>query len=50
MERIIIGECIDYTHDGKGVVKIDRMPIFVDNLLIGEKAKILITKKEKVFI
>lgn len=49
MERIIIGECIDYTHDGKGVVKIDRMPIFVDNLLIGEKAKILITKKEKGF-
>lgn len=49
MERIIVGECIDYTHDGKGVVKVDRMPIFVDNLLIGEKAKILITKKEKGF-
>jgi len=44
MERIVEGICIDYTHDGKGVLKIDKMPIFVDNLLIGEKAKIKITK------
>ena len=49
MERLIKGVCVDYTHDGKGVVKIDRMPIFVDNLLMGEEAEILITKKEKGF-
>lgn len=47
MERKVVGVCVDYTHDGKGVVKIDRMPIFVDNMLVGEKAEILITKKEK---
>jgi len=49
MSNTIIGTCIDYTHDGKGVVKIDKMPIFVDNLIIGEEAEILITKKEKKF-
>ena len=49
MERLIKGVCVDYTHDGKGVVKIDRMPIFVDNLLMGEEAEILITKKETGF-
>jgi len=49
MERTIEGVCIDYTHDGKGVVKSEGFPIFVDNLLIGETARILITKKEKKF-
>jgi len=49
MNNNVIGICEDYTHDGKGVVKIDKMPIFVDNLLIGEEAKILITKREKKF-
>ena len=47
MQREIVGKCIDYTHDGKGVIKIDKMPVFVDNLLLGEEAKVLITKKEK---
>ena len=47
MDRILIGTCIDYTHDGKGVVKIDKLPIFVDNLLIGEEANIKITKVNK---
>ena len=45
MNNEVIGTCIDYTHDGKGVIKIDKFPIFVDNLLIGEEAKILITKR-----
>ena len=49
MDKKVIATCIDYTHDGKGVVKIDKMPIFVDNLLIGEEAEILITKKNKSY-
>lgn len=47
MERTIIAKCIDYTHDGKGVVKVNKIPTFVENLIIGEEAKILITKREK---
>ncbi|MDD4124001.1 MAG: 23S rRNA (uracil(1939)-C(5))-methyltransferase RlmD, partial [Bacilli bacterium] len=41
------GKCIDYAHDGRGVIKIKGIPIFVENLLVGEEAEILITKREK---
>lgn len=40
----IIGECIDYTHDGMGVVKVDGFPIFVKNMLVNEKGNIKIIK------
>lgn len=46
MERTITSVCIDYTHDGKGVVKVNKIPTFVENLIVGEEAKILITKRE----
>lgn len=49
MEKEVICTCIDYTHDGKGVCKVDKFPIFVDNLLIGEEAKIQIIRKEKSY-
>lgn len=49
MERVIKGVCVDYTHDGKGVIKIDKMPTFVPNLIVGEEAEVLITKKDKGF-
>ena len=49
MERKIVGRCIDYAHDGRGVVKHQGIPIFVENLLIGEEAEILITEKKKGF-
>ena len=39
-----IGKCIDYTHDGMGVVKIDGFPVFVKNMLIHEKGNIKIIK------
>lgn len=43
----ITGTAIDYTHDGRGVIKYQNMPIFVPNLLVGEKAdvEILVNKK-----
>lgn len=42
-------ECIDMTHDGLGVIKIDAFPIFVSNLLPTEKAKVKIIKVSKSF-
>lgn len=49
MDRRIKGTCIDYTHDGKGVIKINKIPTFVPDLIVGEEAEVLITKKDKGF-
>ena len=37
-------KCIDYSHDGQGIVKIDGFPVFVKNMLIDEVGKIKIIK------
>lgn len=47
MKRRVTGTCIDYTHDGKGVLKIEGIPLFVENVIVGEEAEVLITKREK---
>ena len=39
------GRCSDLTHQGVGVVKIDYVPYFVNDLLPGEDAKIAFEKK-----
>lgn len=39
--------CIDYTHDGQGIVKVDGFPVFVKNMLVGEKGKIKVIKVVK---
>ena len=44
-----IGECIDYTHDGLGVVKQDNTTIFVKNLLLHEVAEIEVIKVLKSY-
>lgn len=44
-----IGECIDYTHDGLGVVKTKETTVFVKNLLLHEKAEIEIIKVLKSY-
>jgi 23S rRNA (uracil1939-C5)-methyltransferase len=49
VERKIVGRCVDYAHDGRGVVKHEGIPIFVENLLMGEEAEILITERKKGF-
>ena len=41
------GVCVDLTHEGQGVVKIDGIPYFVKGLLIGEKAKLKVIKQLK---
>lgn len=41
---VVTGVCVDYSHDGKGIIKReDEKPIFVDGLLIGEKADVKLT-------
>lgn len=47
MEKRVVGMCYDYAHDGRGVVKVEKMPIFVEGLLKGEKAELEIIKQEK---
>lgn len=43
----IEAKCIDYTHDGQGIVKVDGFPIFVKNMLLDECGKIKIIKVVK---
>lgn len=47
MAKIIEGICVDYTFDGKGIVKGEGITAFVDNILIDEKAKIEIVYQSK---
>lgn len=42
-------KAIDYTHDGRGVVKINKIPVFVPDLLVGEEAEITVFKNEKKY-
>lgn len=44
-----IGQCIDITNQGMGVVKVDRFPFFVENLLPNEEALIEITELKSKF-
>lgn len=37
-------KCIDYTHDGQGIVKIDGFPVFVKNMLVDEFGKVKVIK------
>ncbi|WP_422486936.1 23S rRNA (uracil(1939)-C(5))-methyltransferase RlmD [Gudongella sp. DL1XJH-153] len=46
---IIKGEIIDFTHEGKGVMKVDGFPIFVEDALIGDVIKVKITQRKKSF-
>ena len=40
----ITATCIDYTHDGQGVVKVDGFPVFVKNMLVDEEGTVKIIK------
>lgn len=44
---IVVGTCIDYDHQGHGVVKIDGFVLFVKGLLVDEKAEIKVVKVNK---
>jgi 23S rRNA (uracil1939-C5)-methyltransferase len=47
--NVIKGKAVDYTHDGRGVVKTDGQLIFVDGLMLGETADIRIESQKKSF-
>lgn len=38
---------VDYTHDGKGVVRYNDIPLFVENVLVDEAVTVEITKLKK---
>lgn len=46
---MIKGKAVDYTHDGRGVVKTGKELIFVPDLMIGEEADISIVSHKKSF-
>ena len=46
---VIDVEVIDLTHDGKGVVKVDGYPFFVENALPGEEIKMRVLKVGRNF-
>lgn len=41
---ICTGICIDYTHEGSGVVKADNFVFFIKNVLVNEEVEFVITK------
>lgn len=45
--ELIIGEVIDFTHEGNGVLKIDNFTVFVPNGIIGDKVEIEILEMKK---
>lgn len=46
---VLTGQVVDLTHEGYGVVKIDRYPIFIPNTLIDEKIEYKVIKVKKNF-
>src|SRR5699024_6568394 len=47
-EEIIV-TCEDLTHEGNGVAKVNNYPLFIPNILPGERAKIKIVRVNKNF-
>ena len=47
MEKVITGVCVDYTYDGKGIVKGEGITCFVDNIILNEKAEVEIIYHSK---
>lgn len=47
--KIFTGTIIDYTHDGKGVIKYENYPIFVKDTIIDEEVKVKIVKWKKKY-
>lgn len=46
---IVEGEIVDFTHEGKGVLKVDNFIVFVDGGLIGDKVEVEISEVKKNF-
>lgn len=46
---IVEGEIIDFTHEGNGVLKIEKFTVFVPGALIGDKVRVKIEELKKNF-
>ncbi len=46
---ILIGTCVDYTHEGLGVVKVDDFVFFMNDVLVGEEVEFVVTKLQKTY-
>ncbi|MDQ0362800.1 23S rRNA (uracil(1939)-C(5))-methyltransferase RlmD [Breznakia pachnodae] len=44
---ILTGTCVDYTHDGLGIVKIDGFAFFIREVIVGETIKLKVLKLKK---
>lgn len=47
--QVLTGTCSDYTHEGLGVVKVDGIPFFVRQVLVGEEIEFVVTKRLKSY-
>ncbi|MBS4761152.1 23S rRNA (uracil(1939)-C(5))-methyltransferase RlmD [Carnobacteriaceae bacterium zg-ZUI252] len=47
--EILTVTCVDLTHEGMGVAKVDGYPIFIENLLPDEVAKVKVIKVSRSF-
>ena len=46
---VLQGVCVDYTHDGLGVVKSNDFTFFIRNVLKGETIDFIVTKLKKTY-
>ena len=46
---ILNGICVDYTHDGLGIVKSNDFTFFIRNVLKGEQIRFIVTKLKKTY-
>lgn len=46
---ILTGTCVDYTHDGLGIVKVDGFAFFVREVIVGETIKFKVLKLKKSY-
>lgn len=44
---ILIGKCVDYTHEGLGIVKVDGFPYFIKGVIRDESVEFIVTKQNK---
>ena len=46
---ILQGVCVDYIHDGAGIVKVDEFAFFVRGVIVGERIKFKVLKLKKTY-
>lgn len=44
-----VGECLNYTFEGLGVVKLDNFPVFVKDMVVGEVGEVVVTLVKKTY-